>query len=361
MAAFSGSRVARRIVGQGRSTLDLVEIVRDGKVLLVNTAKGVVGADTATLVGATLLGALQVSLEEQARLAPETRRRFFVVIDEFQSILGVDYAAMLSELRKFGGTFALATQALAHLDALDPTLRPTVLANVDALYAFAVSADDARTLTRELDEAVDVTDLVNQDDFSCYAKLTLQGKRLPVFSLALDLPERGDDDQAGHIRRRAQTRYARPLATVDEALTAAAARYLPLHELRSGAHALATEQGDTGGAVTASAVYTRGREGASSAPFVVPSGSASSTRGRTRGRFGRSATRASTRPSDADLSAAPDLWAGLGSLEPIGRDTFVLTQLDETARNDAGAGQGEPNEPNEPNEHARQDARGDHV
>ncbi|MEO7001840.1 MAG: hypothetical protein ABI068_08425, partial [Ktedonobacterales bacterium] len=140
------------------------------------------------------------------------------MVDEFQSILGVDYAAMLSELRKFGGTFALATQALTHLDALDPTLRPTVLANVDALYAFAVSADDARTLTRELDEAVDVTDLINQDDYTCYAKLTLQGKRLPVFSLALDPPDRGEDDHAQYLRRRAQVRYARPLSEVDAAL-----------------------------------------------------------------------------------------------------------------------------------------------
>ncbi len=71
IAAFSGSRVARRIVGQSRSTLDLGAIVRAGQVLLVNTAKGVVGAETSTLIGATLLGALQASLEEQGRLAPE--------------------------------------------------------------------------------------------------------------------------------------------------------------------------------------------------------------------------------------------------------------------------------------------------
>ncbi len=118
----------------------------------------------------------------------------------------MDYAALLSELRKFGGTFALATQTLAHLDALDPTLRPTTLANVDALYAFAVSAEDARTLVRELDEVVTTTDLINQDDFHCYAKLTLAGRRLPVFSLALDPPPAGEPAVAAELRARARLR-----------------------------------------------------------------------------------------------------------------------------------------------------------
>ncbi len=240
LASFSGSRVARRVVGQARSTLNLSEVVRDGRVLLVNTAKGVVGAETATLVGATLLGTLHVALEEQARLAPEQRRQTLVIVDEFQSLLGVDYGAMLSELRKFGGAFALATQALAHLDTLEQgqptaspsaTLRATVLANVDALYAFAVSAEDARFLSRELDERVSVTDLINLDDYSLYAKLTLAGRRLPTFSLTLDPPPQGDPAEAQRLRARARARYARPVEVVDEALAQAAARYLPPHEL----------------------------------------------------------------------------------------------------------------------------------
>jgi hypothetical protein len=227
LASFSGSRVARRIVGQGRSTLDLPEIVREGRLLLVNTARGVVGAETATLVGATLLGALQFTLEEQARFAAGQRRRLLVLVDEFQTIRGVDYGAMLAELRKFGGTFALATQALAHLDALDPTLRPTVLANVDALYVFAISAEDARALVHELDDAVEIADIINQDDFTCYAKLTLDGRRLPPFTLALNPPPAGDPVLAEQIRGRARTRYGRPIQAVEDDLARAARRYQP--------------------------------------------------------------------------------------------------------------------------------------
>ncbi len=341
MAAFSGSRVARRIVGQGRSTINLADIVREGRVLLVNTAKGVVGAETATLVGATLLGALQVSLEEQARLAPEERRRFLVLVDEFQSILGVDYGAMLSELRKFGGTFALATQALAYLDALDTTLRPTVLANVDALYAFAASAEDARVLVRELDEALAVTDLINLDDFTCYAKMTLGGRRLPVFSLALDPPAPGDEQIARHVRGRARMRYARPLEAVEAALAGAAARYLPPHEVldpSSSAHRhnLENQVLEPPAGVSARAPGDAPAAGDNGSGDRRPSPdrsggvtglSGSNVRGR-RGRFGRRppANQSLVRPAGVPLVETADLWADLsddlalqsGSAQPIG-------------------------------------------
>jgi hypothetical protein len=245
MATFAGSRVARRIVGQGRSTLDLTEVVREGRILLVNTAKGVVGADTAALVGATLLGTLAAALEEQVRHDPTHRRPLRLLIDEFQTIPGVDYGAMLSELRKFGGTFVLSTQALGHLDALDRTLRPTVLANVDTLYAFATSAEDARVLVCELDDAVEIADLINLDDYSCYAKLTSDGRRLPVFTVTLDPAPAGDEVAAQPIRARTRERYAHPVAEADTVIAALAERSRPAAMLRrQGARAVETVAAD---------------------------------------------------------------------------------------------------------------------
>jgi hypothetical protein len=287
LAAFSGSRVARRVVGQGRSTLDLPEIVREGRLLLVNTARGVVGAETATLVGATLLGALQFTLEEQARFAAGQRRRLLVLVDEFQTIRGVDYGAMLAELRKFGGTFALATQALAHLDALDPTLRPTVLANVDSLYVFATSAEDARALVHELDDAVDIADIINQDDFTCYAKLALHGRRLPPFTLALDPPPAGDPVLFEQIRGRARTRYGRPVQAVEEDLAQAARRYQP-----------STDRVAPSGGPGAAHPVIQSAETAVSGPRQPPPG---------RGRYGP------RRRGPRATSSAPmgELWAGV--------------------------------------------------
>ncbi len=231
MSKFSSSRTTRRILGQPRSTINFTDVVRSGKILLVSTASGVVGTDVAALVGATLLGLFQHTLAEQAELEREQRQRFLALIDEFQVFLGADFGAMLAELRKYGGSFGLATQSLSYLDRFDRALRSTVLANVDHLFAFAMSGEDARLL-HELD-GIEEGDIITLDDFTCYARLSLDGQRLPVFSLCLDAPPLADREQAQRIRMRSQQRYARPCDAVDAMIAQALDRHAT-HRLSSG-------------------------------------------------------------------------------------------------------------------------------
>ena len=227
MSKYASSYTARRILGQPRSTIDLGDVVRHGKILLVSAASGIVGADIAALVGATILGLFQATLSEQVQLPLEQRRHFLVLVDEFQFFGGANYQTGLAELRKMGGHFGLATQSLEYLDKLDRTLRSTVLANVDHLFAFDMSGTDARLLEHEL-EGVNVADITTLDDFQCYARLSLERKRLPVFSLVLDPPSIGDPAQAQDIRKLSQQRDARPVEAVDAMISQALRR----HELK---------------------------------------------------------------------------------------------------------------------------------
>ena len=226
LSKFSSSRRARRILGQPRSTLDLNAIIRAGQILLVSTASGVVGADLSELIGIVLLGLFESALAEQASISPEERRRYLVLIDEFQVYRGANYQSMLAELRKYGGSFGLATQSLSYLDRLDRTLRSTVLANIDHLFAFHMAGEDARLL-HELDGIAE-DDITNLDDFQCYVKLSLGGRRLPVFSLNLDAPPRADEEVATSIRLRSQQRDARPVGVVEELLRQSRVRRLTI-------------------------------------------------------------------------------------------------------------------------------------
>jgi hypothetical protein len=225
LSKFASSRTTRRILGQPRSTINLTELIRSGKILLVSTASGVVGADVSALLGATLLGLFHVTLAEQAELARAERRQFLALIDEFQVYQGADLGTMLAELRKYGGSFGLATQSLSYLDRLDRILRSTVLSNVDQLFAFAMSGEDARML-HELD-GIEEDDITNLDDFTCYAKFSFQGRRLPVFSLRLDPPAMGNNELAQSMRIKSQQRYARPGDTVDAMIAHALERSAP--------------------------------------------------------------------------------------------------------------------------------------
>ena len=86
--------------------------------------------ELSALVGASLLNLVDAVIREQGSLPPDQRRGALVVVDEMQTMPGVDYESMLSELGKFGASFILATQSLAKLDDLSPTMRDTILANV---------------------------------------------------------------------------------------------------------------------------------------------------------------------------------------------------------------------------------------
>ncbi|MDE2802897.1 MAG: type IV secretory system conjugative DNA transfer family protein, partial [Chloroflexota bacterium] len=201
LSYYASSKRARAILGQRRSTIDLRRTILDGGILLVSTAQGVVGRDVAALVGASLLNLVDSVIREQGSIALDDRRGALVVVDEMQSMPGVDYESMLSELGKFGASFILATQSLAKLDDLSRTMRDTLLANVGCLAVFQVAGNDARTLVWELGkDRVSEDDIVSLPVHHCYVRATVGIERMPAFSMMVRKPEEGDAHAAGRIR-----------------------------------------------------------------------------------------------------------------------------------------------------------------
>ena len=117
---------------------------------------------------------------------------------------GVDYESMLSELGKFEASFVLATQSLAKLHDLSPTMRDTLLANVGCLAVFQVAASDARELVWEMGkDRVTEDDVVSLPVHHCYVRATVGTERMPAFSM--------DGQEAGARETRTGPReYATP-------------------------------------------------------------------------------------------------------------------------------------------------------
>ena len=204
LSYYASSKRARAILGQRRSTIDLRRVIREGGILLVSTAQGTAGKDVAALVGASLLNLVDSVIREQGSLPPERRRGALVVVDEMQSMPGVDYESMLSELGKFGASFVLATQSLAKLDDLSRTMSDTLLANVGCLTVFQVSGSDARHLVWELGkERVSEDDITSLPVHQCYVRATVGTERMPAFSMMVRKPEEGDPAVAVRIREAA--------------------------------------------------------------------------------------------------------------------------------------------------------------
>ena len=214
LSYYASSKRARAVLGQSRSTIDLRRTIHDGGILLVSTAQGTVGRDVAALVGASLLNLVDSVIREQGDLPPERRRGVLVVVDEMQSMPGVDYESMLSELGKFGASFVLATQSLAKLDDLSRTMRDTLLANVGCLAVFQVSGSDARHLSWELGrERVTEDDITSLPVHHCYVRATVGTERMDAFSMMVRKPGDGDPGVAERVRAVAET-YLTPAADV---------------------------------------------------------------------------------------------------------------------------------------------------
>ena len=214
LSYYATSAKASSILGQPRSTIDVRQTILDGGILFVSTAQGAVGRDVAALVGASMMNLVDAVIREQGERPPEERRGVLVVVDEMQTMPGVDYESMLSELGKFGANFVLATQSLSKLDALSETMRYSLMANIGCLVVFQIAGDDARQLMVELgSDRVSIEDVMLLPVHHCYVRATVGNERLPSFSMNVRKPEMGNQSVADRIRAAAAA-YTTPHETL---------------------------------------------------------------------------------------------------------------------------------------------------
>lgn len=225
---FAGSRAGQGLVGQPASTIDPAAWVRESAVVMVDTAKGTVGEGTSALIGATLINLVAMVVAQQGENETAERRSVTFLVDEFHSMPGADYEYILGELAKYGANLILATQSLSNLDATDREnnrrLRQKVFSNIDGLFAFHVSAEDARYLAPELGSAVEEEDLGELGNHRCYARLTSGGERLPAFSIQLLPPPEGDSRVRDELAAVSAARHGRDRKLVNVYLRLALAR-----------------------------------------------------------------------------------------------------------------------------------------
>lgn len=181
IGAFLADPVMRRILTEPKEAISLRRIMDEGKVLLVNLGKGRIGEDSSALLGGLLVTTIGLAAYSRADTAAETRRDFFVYVDEFQSFTTLAVANMLSELRKYRVGLTMAHQ---YLFQLEPDIRHAVLGNAGTLISFRLGAEDAGYISREFDERFGVGDLLNLPNRHIYLKLMIDGQPSKPFSAA---------------------------------------------------------------------------------------------------------------------------------------------------------------------------------
>lgn len=155
------------------------QIMDEGKILIVNLAKGRMGEDSANLLGALLVTTIGLAALSRVDSDESERPAFHVLIDEFQSFTTLSVANMVSELRKFRVGLVLAHQ---HLHQLEPEVRHAVLGNVGTLLSFRLGPEDAQMIAREFEPVFGPQDLINLPNHDIYLKLMIDGSPSKPFS-----------------------------------------------------------------------------------------------------------------------------------------------------------------------------------
>ena len=179
VGAFLADPLLNRILTASKQDMHIRRIMDDGRVLLVNLAKGRIGEDSSSLLGGLLVTTIGLAGYSRADVDPAQRRDFFIYVDEFQSFTTLALANMLSEMRKYRLGFTIAHQ---YLHQLTPDIRHAALGNAGTLISFRVGAEDAPYLAREFSGVFDETDLVQLPNHRIYLKLMIDGMPSLPFS-----------------------------------------------------------------------------------------------------------------------------------------------------------------------------------
>ena len=216
---FLSTSIIRNVVGQSKSTINIFDMMNEGKIFLVNVSKGRIGEDNSGLLGGMIITKIQLAAMERVRIPEESRRDFYLFVDEFQNFVTDAFAGILSEARKYRLNLTVAHQYTAQLVAdKSSAVRDAIFGNVGTTIVFRVGADDAEFLESEFEPEFVPLDIINLPNYKVYLKLMIDGVTSRPFS-AKTLPplvRTGDKKVEEEVIRSSRALYCRTKEVVEK-------------------------------------------------------------------------------------------------------------------------------------------------
>jgi len=148
----------RNVLGQSKPKFMLTDLFSKNKIVLVPLNKGIIGAESARLLGSLIIGLTWTLALSRAGLPKEQRSMVGIYIDELQDYLSLptSLSDALAQARGLGVALTMAHQYRAQLP---PEIRSGVDANTRNKIIFGLNGEDAgamANMAKDL-EAVDFT------------------------------------------------------------------------------------------------------------------------------------------------------------------------------------------------------------
>lgn len=304
VGAFTANPIIRNIIGQPKSTFNIRQIMDEGKILIVNLSKGLIGEDNAGILGSFLVTKIQLAAMSRSDIERiEDRRPFYLYVDEFQNFATDSFATILSEARKYGLNLTVANQ---YVSQMQDTVRDAVFGNVGTMISFRVSADDAPLLGKQFEPQFEPNDLLQMHNRNFIINMVIKGEKSPAFSATtLTIPP-SQTNFMQHIVDSSRRKYARDRESVEreiQALIASPAPSLAPKAALPQSQSLAKKWPIEAGAKPAAVPAPKQSGGA--LPASTPSGDAADAPTPKKRTRSRSRKKKSTTASEAPNLSAP--------------------------------------------------------
>ncbi len=208
LRAFLLRDFVRSVVGRPDASFDMGQVL-DGGVCLVRVPKGILGEETARLLGSFVVAKVWQAATHRARTGQAARADASLVVDECQNFLHLprSFDEMLAEARGYRLSMVLAHQ---HLGQLPKELREAVSSNARTKVWFSMSPEDAHVLARHVAPEVSEHDLSHLGAYTAVARLVVDGEETPAFTLRTRAAPAATPGMAEAVRDANHARHPRP-------------------------------------------------------------------------------------------------------------------------------------------------------
>jgi len=177
---FVTNKMIRNIIGQSQSAFDFRNVMDEGKILLVDLAKGEIGEENSNFLGLILVPRILMAAMSRQDTPEEKRRDFYLYVDEFQNFATPDFAQILSEARKYRLNLTVANQFIGQVEE---EVKNAVFGNVGTIISFRVGVSDANYLAHEFSPVFAEDDLLNIERYHGYVKTIVNNEPVQPFSM----------------------------------------------------------------------------------------------------------------------------------------------------------------------------------
>lgn len=136
-----------RMFGARENKLDIFELLNQGSIILISTAKDLMKSEGSALFGRFFIASITQAVLERSVLHQSERTPVHLYIDEAQEYLDENIETLLNQARKYKCGVHIAHQ---HLDQLSTRLRSTLAANTSIKCIGGLSAKDSSAFASEV-------------------------------------------------------------------------------------------------------------------------------------------------------------------------------------------------------------------